>query len=144
MVKMVTKRRLFKLSISREIVDREYFDREYYNIYTRETLEDEWDIKSLKAVIKHLKGIIKDARDKNCSDEVRLGTTNEKLEKGITIEEENYINYPDIKEYEDGMEALESIKKINKNLDKAFVENKKDKEEEEIDFKKLKIGENYE
>ncbi len=128
MVKMVTKRRVFKLSISREIVDREYFAKEYYNIDVIEKSDDEWDIKSLNEVIKHLKGIIKDARDKNCSNEARLWTPTEKLKEGISIEEENYINYSDIKEYENCMEEIESLKKINKNLDKAFVEYKEDKE----------------
>ncbi len=118
MVKIVTKRRIFKLSISREIVDREFWNKEFYNEYRREKWDSEWDINALNKVIDHLKGLVKDARKQNHSDDLKLGTTNEKLKKGIIIKEENYINYPDIQEWKDGMKAIEKDKQKEKTGEK--------------------------
>ncbi len=150
MVKIVTKRRLFKLTLHRSIVDREFWNKEYCNEYTTRKYESEWSIRHLEKVIEHLTKIVKDARDKNFDYNLILGTEKEKLEKGILIDEVDFINSQDIKEWEEGMEAIESIKKINKNLEKAFAKEQEEQEEKYGTLKDIEKtiakekGENYE
>ncbi len=137
--KVITKRKIFHLSISKQIINREFWNKDYYNEYIKEEWDSEWDIDSLNKVIKHLRKMVKDARKKGHSDFLKLGTTNEKLKKGTIVGEENFINYSDIEEYQSGMKALEEeaeSKTMVKIMERAFAV-------EEIKEEKEK-GENYE